>query len=1038
MGLSPRTLRPANNFTPRSITGLALWLDASDASSLYTTDAGAVTAVSAPTEIAGCVGWWDASDAESITQSSGSVSQINDKSGLAAHASQGTSGSRPTLIASALNGRSILRFDGGDGLTGNFASSINTGAYSVFAVCKATSMVTNGRVFSVAGASSDFVSGMMIPCCTNASATAQLSAYDGATGANRGAVDGFTSYAVFSGVVGTSSLTNAANGMRAASASVTFNTAVTRFGIGTPAQGGAGGWNGDIAEVIYYSAALSNADRARVEAYLAAKWGISGVHRPVSQELTAVSSPLELSGCAGWWDASRADKMWNATSGGSLVADGGAVLRLDDLSGNGKHLIQATSAIAPSRQDGAKNGLPVLNFAGTKSLAAGAAGDWNFLHNTNGGTVIAVIKPFDTADPNTFAYGVATNIGGASNGTGWSSFFDDRASGYLRNNHVSQSVMAGVAGQSVASQEQNNALTSANDFSLLSFTPFAGSSTTAGRAAMYVSGTATGNTNSSTLAPSASNSNHALTVGIAGSNSIAGLAELIVFNTVLSAVDRARVEKYLQQKWATPAVPDPTPPVGAWLDKSGNARHATQSTAGSRPTRGGAIQNNRSSVAFAGSPAQFMGTVVPGADAGLFTVFAVARSQMPAGSSGVVLGERGGNFSTAIHFQQTPNKATVYIVGNTEQLFAAHGGVASIYSITKNSTSQLIGHRNAAQEITQALSSSSGYNLANLLRNIGASTSGASPLYGNVYELIAYGSALSASDRLRIERYLAAKWGITLAPQVSNADAQDWINRVYANGGTVVSSSTAAAVNTFCDAIDAAAIRDRFYRLNLFAGGTSGTTAGLAACLVPLYRGQSLGGTQYGNTTDTNVGPFVVGDYAETGLSAGSGKHLRTGVTQANVGTACHLAFYDCVRATNAYANRIGSRGATDTHEHALTNVDVATTIDYGSSAIAGNQRSRATGYTQAGAFWMGVNPSATSSILYKNGASAATATPVARTAQNLDYWVFALNNNGSLDSVQTTGRSGGYSIGLSMNATQAADYYTAMQAFQTAMGRNV
>lgn len=29
MPLSPRTLRPANTFTPRSISGLALWLDAS-------------------------------------------------------------------------------------------------------------------------------------------------------------------------------------------------------------------------------------------------------------------------------------------------------------------------------------------------------------------------------------------------------------------------------------------------------------------------------------------------------------------------------------------------------------------------------------------------------------------------------------------------------------------------------------------------------------------------------------------------------------------------------------------------------------------------------------------------------------------------------------------------------------------------------------------------------------------------------------------------------------------------------------------------
>jgi hypothetical protein len=75
-----------------------------------------------------------------------------------------------------------------------------------------------------------------------------------------------------------------------------------------------------------------------------------------------------------------------------------------------------------------------------------------------------------------------------------------------------------------------------------------------------------------------------------------------------------------------------------------------------------------------------------------------------------------------------------------------------------------------------------------------------------------------------------------------NADAADWIRRVQANDGAV-STATANAVTDFCNAIDAAGIRDRFYRLNGFCG------TGLNACLVPLYRGPSLSGTQYGNAT---------------------------------------------------------------------------------------------------------------------------------------------------------------------------------------------
>jgi hypothetical protein len=305
---------------------------------------------------------------------------------------------------------------------------------------------------------------------------------------------------------------------------------------------------------------------------------------------------------------------------------------------------------------------------------------------------------------------------------------------------------------------------------------------------------------------------------------------------------------------------------------------------------------------------------------------------------------------------------------------------------------------------------------------------------GGIAEFLYYDRQLTATEVTRVARYLSRRWGITLAPTVSNADAQDWINRVYSNGGTV-SSATAGAVNTFCDAIDAASIRSKMLRLNLFCG------TGINACMTPLYRAAAIGDTPLGNTTDTNMGSpsfLDVTNYTEaTGLGAASGKYLKTGLTQATVGLACHLAFYDCVRPTNSYASKIGSRGAGNANEHVITNVDVATTIDYGSGSVAGNGRARSTGYTQAGAFWLGINTSATSSILYKNGASAVTGTPSARTAQSLEYYVFGLNDNGTLTESTTTGRGGGYSIGLSMDATQADAYNAAMQAFQTSLTRN-
>jgi heme/copper-type cytochrome/quinol oxidase subunit 3 len=766
--------------------------------------------------------------------------------------------------------------------------------------------------------------------------------------------------------------------------------------------------------------------------------------------VTAVAAPTDIAGCVGWWDCSRTDKMFNATTGGSLVADGGAVLRLEDLSGNGKHLIQATSASAPSRQDGAKNGLPALNFAGTKALAAGAAGDWNFLHNTQGGTVIAVIKPFDTADPNTFAYGVATNIGGATNGIGWSSFFDDRVS-YPRNNYVSQSVTAGVSGQTVVSQEQNNAVPSTNDFSLLSFTPFAGSSTTAGRGGMYVSGTATGNANSSTLAPSASNSNHALTVGVAGGNSIAGLAELIVYNTALSTAQRASVEAYLAQRWGISGVHAPatatSDPVGAWLDKSGNARHATQSTAGSRPTvsvpSGGTemVNGRRALLAFSSNAGGVglgnIGSAFPNSSGTAFFAYKVNDGGTGIDNSYGIAMSRLNNSSTQSSGSNEGFWRTSRLAGTNPAPLPTSGYGAAIYTINSAASGYTLRY-NSAPFYTTATQD---WNAGNSYYLWSDPASNMTRLGGWIGEAILYNRSLSASETRRVEQYLSSRWAIAIAPQVANADAQDWINRVYANGGTV-SASTASAVNTLCDSLDAASLRDRFYRLNLFCG------TGLNAALVPLYRGPSLGGTQYGNTTDTNNAFVGVGtDYAETGaggglLGNGTSKYLNTGLTVSNIGTAAsgHMsAYHGLSSGLNSNRYYMGANDASTSNRFYLGTDSFSTATVFGSYGAVQNatQSLAANGHGPAGHRILS-RETDSSLTHYHNGSVVATnttlITPAVSTAA---FAVFAANRNGTVDRFHNSWIAA-YSIGLGFNSAQAAAYRDIMQTFQTALGRNV
>jgi hypothetical protein len=303
---------------------------------------------------------------------------------------------------------------------------------------------------------------------------------------------------------------------------------------------------------------------------------------------------------------------------------------------------------------------------------------------------------------------------------------------------------------------------------------------------------------------------------------------------------------------------------------------------------------------------------------------------------------------------------------------------------------------------------------------------------GNIGEIGIYGKALSVAEAERIGRYLERRWHEP-PPTASNADAQSWINAVYANGGAV-STATAAAVNTFATSIESAGLRDRFYRLNLFAG------TGLSAALVPLYRGPSLGGTQFGNTTDTNTN-FVSGDYVETGATGGlkgdgSTKSLNTGFAANNLTEGDrHISVYENAKTTSTFDRSIGSDGTIgNLNTFVLGTWTPAGVYSFGFGN--GGSTIQASGYS-GGAHWIGINGSAGSGVLYKNGSSAASGSLTAATPGSENIRVFALGR-GTTSADFADARMGGYSIGVAMTGAQVSTYYTALQALQTALTRNV
>lgn len=485
-------------------------------------------------------------------------------------------------------------------------------------------------------------------------------------------------------------------------------------------------------------------------------------------------------------------------------------------------------------------------------------------------------------------------------------------------------------------------------------------------------------------------------------------------------------------------------PVGYWADKSGNGRHAVQATAGNRGAISATNQGGRKALAFNAttknivSPATVAQYVADATTSPKVFFAFVARPE--GGSSLIAYGSpTNPNSNSRIFYCTDFGSPGSHIVDfgaiSGARLTGAVGdeadNVGHVYSAFRDGA--IMSVRRDGVEILRKTDCSGVYSdtTGTLAINAAQGASGTA----SWCEFLTYAASMSASNITRIERYLAARWGITLAPQVANADAQDWVNRVYQNGGTV-SSATAGAVNTFCESIASAGIRDRFYRMNLFCGSFQGA-------FVPLFRGPSLGGTQYGGTTDTNLGSpaFLVGDYNETGVSGGllgngTTKYLNTAfnVDQLPGAANCHLSSF--ITGTQDIASPralIGTlfNGVADRYRIFLNNTTAGNYLLF--TELGVSSQASATRANANGGLMLASRTGPTLLTLYDDAVSVGTnETSTAEVTGASPFFVFA--RNGPTEFYN--GRMAAYSIGAGMTAAQVTAYNTAMQAFQTAMTR--
>lgn len=220
--------------------------------------------------------WYDASEAATITESSGAVSQWDDKSGNDDHlTSPGAAGTEPTTGVASHNGRNVLRLDGSNDYMRNTAitSMANTTVFIVY-----RSMIDplpNNSIQSLiatkaggGGSPGWGVYGKLFSSTTDRRIRVESNA---------------SSVQIYkNGVPGTAGHNPGTAGdlvlaeMTIATIDITSVTANTTLQIGA-FIGEEGTFHGeyDIGEILIFNGVLSSADKNLVGNYLSQKWAIS-------------------------------------------------------------------------------------------------------------------------------------------------------------------------------------------------------------------------------------------------------------------------------------------------------------------------------------------------------------------------------------------------------------------------------------------------------------------------------------------------------------------------------------------------------------------------------------------------------------------------------------------------------------------------------------------------------------------------------------------------------------------------------------------
>jgi hypothetical protein len=221
-----------------------------------------------------------------------------------------------------------------------------------------------------------------------------------------------------------------------------------------------------------------------------------------------------VAGVTAWWDASNA---------GSITQSGGLVSQWNDLSGNGYHLTQGTGSLQLTTGANTQNSLNVLTTDGTNYMT-------NASLTTAPGTARTLLVAANVADTSK-----RTFIGPTSSG-GLNCYTTTGGGGFLQ---------LGMDKSFVSAYPGDTNVTSPATWHVFEFELQNGTSQH-----YWVDGASTGTGSGTTTLGATSTFQMGANEG--GEMFSGYIAEILIYDAVLSTGDRQTVEAYLKAKWGTP------------------------------------------------------------------------------------------------------------------------------------------------------------------------------------------------------------------------------------------------------------------------------------------------------------------------------------------------------------------------------------------------------------------------------------------------------------------------------------------------------